>query len=166
MSEREQYQGKPAEGYKPLAEWGEVEALSDEELEAWKRSPVERPESRVIATIARLQERVEDAEARLALEQASFRDCDLFLVAAIRERDALQARVEEAARKLERCERGWNKSIKQAEGFLALAERRKEALEWYASPEAHRWGPAGREPDIIFDKGDRARAAIEEAHPG
>ena len=60
MSEQPQVQ--PAEGFKPLAEWGEIEALSSEELEAWKRSPVTRLESRVIATIARLQARVEEAK--------------------------------------------------------------------------------------------------------
>ncbi|KKN21872.1 hypothetical protein LCGC14_0921010 [marine sediment metagenome] len=64
MSEQPQVQ--PAEGFKPLAEWGEIEALSSEELEAWKRSPVTRLESRVIATIARLQEQVKEAEERLS----------------------------------------------------------------------------------------------------
>ena len=62
MSKREQYQGQPAEGFKPLAEWGRVEALSSEELEAWKRSPVERLESRVIATLADLERQL--AEVR------------------------------------------------------------------------------------------------------
>ena len=48
----------------------------------------------------------------------------------------LQARVQEAREHWRACETGWNKVIKQAEGFLrernrykALAERRGEALE-------------------------------------
>ncbi len=36
----------------------------------------------------------------------------------------------------------------------------REALEWYANPVVHQWGPAGREPDIIFDRGYKARIAI------
>ncbi len=43
----------------------------------------------------------------------------------------------------------------------AAAPALLEALEWYANREVHQWGPAGREPDIIFDKGHRARAAIK-----
>lgn len=60
MSKREQYQGQPAEGLKPLREWGHTETFSGEELEAWKRSPVTRLESRVIVTIADLQAQVEE----------------------------------------------------------------------------------------------------------
>lgn len=63
MAESEQYQGQPAEGFKPLEEWGKVDAFSSEELEAWKRSPVSRLESRVIATIDALQTALEGAEA-------------------------------------------------------------------------------------------------------
>ena len=44
-------------------------------------------------------------------------------------------------------------------------ERLVKALEWYANPVVHQWGPAGREPDIIFDKGNRARKAIQAAKP-
>ena len=66
MSEQEQYQGKPAEGYKPLAEWGPVDVLSSEEIEAWKRSPVARLESRVIATVASLERQLAEAQATIA----------------------------------------------------------------------------------------------------
>ena len=63
MKTREQYQGQPAEGFKPLEEWGGVEALSDEELEAWRRSPVSLLEARVIARIDTLERQWKDAEA-------------------------------------------------------------------------------------------------------
>ena len=65
MSELEQYQGQPAEGYRPLAHWGKVEALSREELEAWKRSPVTRLESRVITAIADLERQLAEAQGKL-----------------------------------------------------------------------------------------------------
>ncbi len=61
----EQPQVQPAEGFKPLAEWGEIEALSSEEIEAWKRSPVARLESRVIATVASLEHQLADERARI-----------------------------------------------------------------------------------------------------
>ena len=55
-------------------------------------------------------------------------------------------------------------SLRAAAGRVAESRAREgklgAALKWYANLEVHRWGPAGREPDIIFDKGGRARAAL------
>lgn len=59
----EQYQGKPAEGFKPLTEWGQVEVFSDEERGAWKRSPVSRLEARTITTITGLERQLAEAQA-------------------------------------------------------------------------------------------------------
>jgi hypothetical protein len=149
MAEREQYQGQPAAGFKPLEEWGEVEALSDEELEAWKRSPVERLESRVIATVARLQERVEEAEREhnILLKDLERKDGELRLA----KEDFSPEAWEEQLQRSEELER-------QLDEARALAERRKEALEKIAALPVNQ----ALVRRIEVEARDIARAAIEE----
>lgn len=95
MSNREQYQGQPAAGYKPLEEWGQVKPLSNEELEVWKHSPVARFESRVIATLADLERQLAEAKAILS-DLPDHNDVD----AAVFEANALRGQLAAAQGKL------------------------------------------------------------------
>jgi len=149
MNKREQYQGQPAEGFKPLEEWGGVEALSDEELEAWRRSPVTSLESRVIATVARLQAHIKVLDERRMQASLYVRLCH--------ERDALQARVEEAEALAERRKKAW--------------ERVDLAVRTGVDPATANGPPENAaffsKDELIAYIGLEARAAIEEeAHPG
>ncbi|KKL70014.1 hypothetical protein LCGC14_2109110 [marine sediment metagenome] len=136
----EQPQVQPAEGFKPLAEWGEIEALSSEEIEAWKRSPVTRLESRVIATVARLQEQVKEADEVMGLAIAALNERVQEVDLLKRERDDYKAQSEQRREALEECQRlaierietadaAVKKDLYAADALMGIAKTARAAIE-------------------------------------
>ena len=170
------------------------EPYTDKELRRIRREDHRSPPTlRFLATIARLQARVEEAERELERHRAAASRTILRrdVLRLGKERDALQARVEEAERNWDTAteaervtHREWDKTLDELAEAEALAERRKKALvaqeDWenhwpscddcYAAEnlggsETERHDRCERGALLLGEAASQRRAAIEEEGP-